>query len=234
MSKPDVIIVTGASSGIGRATALRLAADGWHVVAASRRAAPLAALEQENPRIHPFPLDVDQPQAGVLLARAAREVGRLRGVVHSAGAFSRDPVQKIHFSDWHAMFTTNVEAAARILQATVDDLADGGVFIGIGSTAGLRPVAGSSAYCASKAALTAFLQSAALELAPRGIRIHVVAPGIVETPMVPYAAETGAMHPLGRPGKPEEVAHAVSFLLTPQAAWMTGVVLPVDGGISLT
>ena len=232
-NRDKVLIVTGASSGIGAEVARQCAAAGWQVIATARRQSELEQLGHPD-RIRALPLDLNAPDAPETLLAAAREAGQLRGIVHSAGLFHTAPVKDIDFADLQAMFETNVTAAGRLLQAALGDLRDGGVFIGIGSTAGVRPVPGYAAYCASKGALVSFLQSAALELASEGIRIHVVAPGVVETPMVPNARDAAGMHPLGRVGQPGDVAGAVSFLLSDAATWMTGVVLPVDGGISLT
>ena len=233
MTKRNVLIVTGASSGIGAEVSRRCAAAGWEVIATARRQVELEQLGHPE-RIRTLPMDLTAPDAPAALVAAAREAGRLHGIVHSAGLFRTAPIKDIDFADLQAMFEVNVTAGGRLLQAAREDLGDGGVFIGIGSTAGLRPVPGYAAYCASKGALTSFLQTAALELAPEGIRCHVVAPGVVETPMVPHAREAAGMHPLGRVGQPSDIAGAVEFLLSDAAQWMTGVVMPVDGGISLT
>ena len=234
MTKAKVVIVTGASSGIGYAVAKDCAAHGWTVLATARRAGKLRELQRHSERIHSLPADITKPDSAKRLIAAAARLGSLRAIVHSAGTFKTAPVEKIRIQDWASMVDTNVTAAIRLLQAGAKRLEGGGVFIGISSTAGLRPVAGYSAYCASKGALNAFLQTAALELAPRGIRVHAVAPGIVETPMQPNAKETAGLHPLGRAGYPEDVSAGVRFLLEPSSGWMTGIILPIDGGISLT
>lgn len=229
-----VILVTGASSGIGEAIAHQCAKDGDVVLAVARRHRPLDKLARHIPNIHPLAMDVSTEAGARRVVAAARKLGPLRGIVHCAGLFKPAPLEKLRLADWDAMFALNVRTAAILLQAALPDLRNGGVFVAIGSTAGLRPVAGYSAYCASKGALATFVQTAALELAPQGIRVHCVAPGIVETPMVPHAAQTASLHPLGRAGRPSDIVPAVRLLLSDEAAWMTGVVLPVDGGISLT
>ncbi len=234
MSENKVVIITGASSGIGAEVARQCAAAGWRVIASGRNQERLAALAASHSSIEPVALDVCADDAPEQLLDAGRKAGKVRGIVHSAGYFRPQPLDQMTFADWDASFNTNVRAAARLLQASLTDLEKGGTFIGIGSTAGIRPVPNYGAYCASKGALVSFLQTAALELAPRGIRAHVVAPGVVDTPMVPDAQDKAAFHPLGRVGTPADVAAAVVFLLSDQASWMTGVVLPVDGGISLT
>lgn len=233
MPKPDVILVTGASSGIGAAVVETCLADGYGVVAVSKTAAKLNRRWKGRPGVVTYAADLASPAAAKAVVVEARQHGRLRGIVHSAGAFYPAPLAKAKAADWDAMFDVNVRAAALMLQAAMKDLKGGGVFIGISSTAGMRPVAGYAAYCASKGALNAFIESAALELAPQGIRVHAVAPGIVETPMLPDAMQTGAMHPLGRAGKPADVAKAVRFLLSADAEWTAGIILPIDGGIHL-
>lgn len=233
MPKLDVIIVTGASSGIGAAVVEACLADGRRVLAVSRSAANLNRRWHGRAGVVTFAADLAVPAAAKEVVAAARKQGRIRGIVHSAGAFAPAPLAKIKLADWNAMFDVNVRAAALLLQAAQKDLKNGGVFIGISSTAGMRPVAGYAAYCASKGALNAFVESAALELAPQGIRVHAVAPGIVETPMQPGAAKTGPMHPLGRAGKPADVAKAVRFLLSAESDWTAGIILPIDGGIHL-
>lgn len=233
MPKPDVIVVTGASSGIGAAVVESCLADGARVLAVSRSETRLQRRWRGRPGVTTFAADLSQAAAAKAVVAEARKLGRLRAVVHSAGAFAPAPVAKFKLADWDEMFDLNVRAAALLLQAALKDLNKGGVFIGISSTAGMRPVSGYSAYCASKGALNAFVESAALELAPQGIRVHAVAPGIVETPMQPNAAKTGSMHPLGRAGKPADVAKAVRFLLSADADWAAGVILPIDGGIHL-
>lgn len=233
MPKADLILVTGASSGIGAAVAETCLADGYRVLAVSRSAARLNKRWKGKSGVTTFAADLCTAEAAKTVVAEARKLGRLRGIVHSAGAFTPAPLAKVKVADWDTMFNVNVRAAALLLQAAAKDLKDGGVFVGISSTAGMRPVAGYSAYCASKGALNAFVESAALELAPQGIRVHAVAPGIVESPMQPDAAKTGPMHPLGRAGKPADVAKAVRFLLSADSDWTAGIILPIDGGIHL-
>ena len=234
MAERSVVIITGASSGIGRATAEACLAAGWRVVAVARGAKRLRTAFRGNPAVAVLAADIAAADTPKRAVAAAKTLGRLRAVVHSAGAFTPAPLAKFKLADWNRMMDVNVTAAARLLQAALPALRNGGTFVAIGSTAGLRPVAGYSAYCASKGALNAFVEAAALELAPQGVRVHVVAPGVVATPMRPDAAAVGHIHPLGRSGQPRDVAMAVRYLLSEEANWLTGVILPVDGGIHLT
>jgi NAD(P)-dependent dehydrogenase (short-subunit alcohol dehydrogenase family) len=234
MAETKVVIITGASSGIGLASAEACLADGWRVVAVARGVKRLQTALRGRAGVATVAGDVAAPETIRRALEAAKGLGRLRAVVHSAGAFTPAPVAKIDFADWATMFDVNVTAAARLLQAALPALKNGGTFVAISSTAGLRPVAGYAAYCASKGALHAFVEAAALELAPKGIRVHAVAPGVVATAMRPDAAATAGIHPLGRAGLPGDVAQAVRYLLSAEATWLAGVILPVDGGIHLT
>lgn len=245
MSRPERVLVTGASRGIGRALAERLIAEGRRVVAVAR-----SRVELECEVVL-----ADLARDGDVVARACAPYGGLDGLVHAAGVAPHASLEAITDADLDATYDLHVRAALRLTQGLAAHLRSerrGGSIVHVASTLGLRPAAGTIAYSASKAALIALTQAAALELAPDGIRVNAIAPGLVDTDMVralrlapgepmPSGEEHArrvdaqlealrALHPLGRLGTPEEVAGGIVYLL--DAAWATGSVLTLDGGLT--
>lgn len=253
--KPSRVLVTGASRGIGRALAERLLDEGRRVALVARDATGLARVAARAPdraAVVPADLAVDPD----VVARAVAALGGLDGLVHAAGVAAHAPLEAITGAQLEEAYALHVRAALRLVQGLAAHLASEerpGSIVIVSSTLGLRPAAGTLAYSASKAASIALAKAAALELAPRGVRVNVVAPGVVETEMtralrlapgepLPTGAEHArrveaqleglrALHPLGRLGTPEEVAEGVAYLL--DAAWATGTVLTLDGGLSI-
>ena len=180
--------------------------------------------------------------AAVLVAH-----GKLHAVVNNAGgAVLSQTVESVPVADWNAQFALNVRAPMLVTQAAVPALAAArGVVVNVSSIAAARPLVGLGAYCASKAAVEMLTKVAALELAPRGVRVVCVAPGTVATHFheaagmdagraAAYYAASADTHPLGRVGSPDDVAACVGFLVSEASAWVTGTVLTVDGGRLLT
>ncbi len=240
------ILITGASadSDIGLGIASRLAADGARLVLVGRRADALEATRAQlmAPDCHiASPCDLGELDAiPGWLRQIADTGGPLAGIVHSASHQGYSPLGKIGAAEFDRYFSINVGAAILLARGLRQRgvAAPGAALVYIGSVAGLRGQKGRTLYAASKAALVAVTRSVALELADLGIRANCVAPAIVRGAQAAkhfsmLSAEQNqaltAAHPLGL-GLPADVAQAVSFLLSDAARWITGTVLPVDGG----
>ncbi|MGC0313555.1 SDR family NAD(P)-dependent oxidoreductase [Kitasatospora acidiphila] len=238
------VLVTGAGTGIGRATARAFAAQGAHVLAVGRRPEPLAETAAGHPLITPLAADITADGAPEEIVQAAVELaGGLDVVVNNAGIVRGGGLGSLDAALIHSQLATNLTAPILITQAALPALElGGGVVVNVSTSVGLRAwPAHSSVYAATKSALELLTRSWAVELAPRGIRVAAVAPGGIETPIGEHQGLTAdqqaavrewqvAHTPLGRIGRPEEVAWAITALADPQASFVTGVVLPVDGG----
>jgi NAD(P)-dependent dehydrogenase (short-subunit alcohol dehydrogenase family) len=241
-----VVIVTGAGTGIGRATALAFAAEGARVIAVGRRPEPLAetAAAAEHPsRITPFVADItEEGTAEALAHEAVGTYGRLDVLVNNAGIVGDGALGTYTRSGIEAQLATNLVAPVLLTQAALPAFGPrGGVVVNVSTSVGLRAWPGNAVYAASKTALELLTRSWAVELAPRGIRVVAVAPGAFDTPIGEHRGLTPderaavrnwqvAHTPLGRIGRPEEAAWAITRLASPSASFVTGVVLPVDGG----
>jgi NAD(P)-dependent dehydrogenase (short-subunit alcohol dehydrogenase family) len=238
------ILVTGAASGIGRATCELLSRLQARVVAVDIDESELAGVQRSLPGDgHAqclFDLaDVDGIPA--LMTKVAKEGGPLFGVVHAAGIPCIQPVRLLTTAVYRKVLLINTEAAlalARGFQQKAVGEAGGGSIVFISSVMALAGEPGAAAYSLSKAALHGLARSLAIELAPRKIRVNCVAPGFVKTPMfeqiskpwdAAQRAGVEASHPLGL-GAPADVAHSIAFLLAETGRWITGSVLMVDGG----
>jgi NAD(P)-dependent dehydrogenase (short-subunit alcohol dehydrogenase family) len=236
------ILVTGASSGIGRACALQLAALGAHIVAIGRNKASLVGLDLPSVQIYALDL-ADEAAVKALIPRLKSETGPLDGCVLAAGMHTFRPLMMESFADIYRPWSINVQSCLGFLALLLKGrlIATGGGLVLFSSAAARKAGAGAVSYAASKGAIESATCALALELASQRIRVNAVSAGVVRTPMsegflskltAEQLAALEARHPMGL-GLPDDVAGPVLFLLSNQARWITGVVLPVDGGYSL-
>ena len=243
-----VVIVTGGSSGIGRAAALSFANKGARVLATGRREGPLADAAAAHSNIAGFVADVAQPgDASRTVAHAVSLWGRLDVLVNNAGAGAILPLETATAEQIENIFSINVVGPSLLATAALPYLAQSkGSIVNVSSTFGHKAAAGLSHYAASKAALEHLTRCWALELAPQGIRVNAVAAGPTNsnalTAMMGLSPDEAAAVeakerediPLKRRGIPEEVARWIVTLAGQDAEWVTGQVIAVDGGLSVT
>jgi 3-oxoacyl-[acyl-carrier protein] reductase len=237
-----IVLVTGASRGIGRGVAEEVASRGALVVAAARgdhAAATVAAIEAAGHRAELASLDVTEAGSiDATIAAVLERHGRLDVLVNNAGITRDQLMLRMKRDDWDQVITTNLTAAFLCCQAALKPMLKqrGGRIVSISSVVGQTGNAGQANYAASKAGLIGFSKALAREVASRGITVNVVAPGLIETDMTKAmpgkAQETWvAQVPLGRLGTPADVASAVCFLASDEASYITGQVLAVNGGM---
>src|SRR6266481_2552973 len=240
----QVAIVTGAGRGIGRAIALRFANEGARVVCVSRTEENVRTVADEINGLRAdaakaYALDVaDHVAVQKFAAQILENFGRVDILVNNAGVTRDALAMRMSIEDWDAVINTNLRGAFSFVHALVRAMTKqrNGRIINISSVIGLMGNAGQTNYAASKAGLIGLTKSLARELASRNITVNAVAPGFVITDMTAGLSEKvkDAIHskiPLGRTGTPEDIAAAVAFLASPEAAYITGQVLCVDGGI---
>jgi NAD(P)-dependent dehydrogenase (short-subunit alcohol dehydrogenase family) len=244
-------VVTGASSGIGRQTALAFAREGGAVLAVSRDIVALEEVADEiiakGGRVRILSIDVTRADAPTTIVQAAVEgFGGLDVLVNAAGIIASGSVESTSDELWDTMLDINVRAPFRLIREAAPHLAARkGAVVNVSSVTGLRSFPGLVAYCTSKSAVDQLTRCAALDLAPKGVRVNAVNPGVVVTNLhrrsgmneEQYAAfleRSRETHPLGRPGRPEEIAELILFLASDRAGWITGETVAVDGGRHLT
>jgi NAD(P)-dependent dehydrogenase (short-subunit alcohol dehydrogenase family) len=226
-------LVVGGASGIGAACARALRADGWPVVVADLRPDPADA----------GAVAVDVRDAAAVedaVARVAERHGAIGTLLYAAGTARVTPLTSITAGEWDLVLGVNLTGAFHVLRACVPHMPAGAAATIVSSIDSAAPVAGLAHYSAAKAGVEALVRAAALELGPRGLRCNALLPGVVRTPlMAPMLDRPGvadafvAQTPLGRIAEGEDVADVACFLASRAARWITGVSLPVDGGMSL-
>lgn len=244
------VIVTGASSGIGRATAERFLGEGANVALVGRRR---SALEEVVSRSAPggsaFVIVADlssERESEHCIAQATELMGGLDVLVNAAGILKTGRIEDTTLDGWDEMMNINLRSIFHLMKLAVPHLERfGGNIVNVSSVTGPRSFPGVLAYCVSKAALDQLTRCAALELAAKGIRVNAVNPGVVVTELhrsggmneEAYAAfleHSKTTHPLGRVGRPEEIADLICFLASDRASWITGATVGIDGGRALT
>jgi NAD(P)-dependent dehydrogenase (short-subunit alcohol dehydrogenase family) len=244
------VIVTGATSGIGRAAARAFVREGAGVLLTGRDEAALSELRaasEAGARVVFCAADLTGADAPArVVERAVEAFGGVDVLVNAAGIIASAPLDGTTDELWDQMMAINLRAPFRLMRAAAPHLAARrGAIVNVSSVNGLRSFPGVLAYCVSKAGLDHLTRCAALEMAPLGVRVNAVNPGVTVTNLhrrsgmeeAQYALfleRSKTTHPLGRPGQPEDVAELILFLASDRASWMTGETIPIDGGRHLT
>ena len=240
------VIVTGATSGIGRAIALRCVREGGRVLGVGRREDALAELvSASGGAVQAYRADLAEPDAADgVVAAAIERFGRVDGLVHSAGTVWRgEDIRTTSDAEYAAFLDENLTSTFRVVRAVFRQMATAGSgsIVLLGSQLAHIAVPGYSTYSTVKGGITALGRALAVDGGPLGIRVNVVAPGVVLTPMAyvdrpnfdDLAPSVAERHPLRRLGQPDDIAGPAAFLLSDDAAWVTGHTLVVDGGFTI-
>jgi len=244
-----VMLVTGASSGIGRACARALGREGARVVAAGRRRERLdevvAEIRQSGGDAVAVTGDVrEEATCRAWVSEAVARFGGLDGLVNAAGVLGGGSVIETTPAEWDRQMDSNLRSIFLLTRAAAPELIRRkGSVVNLSSVAGMRPYANLVAYCVSKAALDMYTRCAALDFAPHGVRVNAVNPGVVVTELhtvtnaVPdyagFLERSKTTHPIGRVGHVDEIAALALFLMSDEAGWITGVTYSIDGGRAL-
>lgn len=246
-----VALVTGGSSGIGRAVAETLARAGAAVAVTGRRAEPLQAtveaIEAAGGQALAIPGDVrDEQHAADAVAATVETFGGLTILVNNAGVIGAGPLETTTVEEWDRLMDVDLKGPFLFARAAIPHLKaqKGAAVVNVSSVAGTRPYAGIAPYCVAKAGLDRFTECLALELAPAGVRVNAINPGVVKTNLHTasaavedydaFLARSEETHPLGFYGAPQDAADLVLFLASDRSRWITGGLIPLDGGRALT
>jgi len=246
-----VVMITGATSGIGCATARRFAADGSQVIACGRNSSALKEVEQEiksqGGKSLALAVDVTvESQLQQAFHTAINQTGRLDVLVNAAGHISNGSIENTSLQAWDAMMNVNLRSVFYLMQLAAPHLIKtGGNIVNVSSVTGLRSFPGVLAYCVSKAGVDQLTRCAALELAAKGVRVNAVNPGVVITEIHKrggmseeayenFLERSKTTHPIGRVGEADEIAELIFFLASDKASWITGATYSIDGGRALT
>ncbi len=236
----QVAVVTGAAGGIGAAICRRLAADGFAVACVDVKEADAVALAAELPQGKGYGADVSaSASVDELAERVTRELGAPWLLVNAAGVFSIQRLVDLQEAEWDRILDTNLKGPYLTCRAFLPAMisAGSGCVVNIASTAGVRGGRRRAAYCASKGGLVLLTRSLAIDHGPDGVRVNCVCPGLIDTEMADWIrhdelamSDFAARTPSGRIGVPDDIAGTVAFLASPDASYLQGAVVMVDGG----
>jgi NAD(P)-dependent dehydrogenase (short-subunit alcohol dehydrogenase family) len=246
-----IVLVTGATSGIGKATVRRFAEAGASIAAVGRNETALHALKDEiegmGAQLLAIRADVsDEAAAGSAVAQTIEHFSGIDVLVNAAGHISSGTIETTSVAAWDAMLNINLRAIFTLMQEALPTILQRrGNIVNVSSVTGLRAFPGVLAYCVSKAGLDQLTRCAALELAAKGVRVNAVNPGVVVTEIhkrggmneeqyEAFLEHSRGTHPLGRVGEAREVAELIFFLASDRAAWITGATYSIDGGRAQT
>ncbi len=249
--KDKIALVTGASSGIGRATALKFSGAGARIALVGRNGEALEKVADEIAKSggEAFAIVADvtlESDAERVMTGTVERFGGLDVLVNAAGGLSSGTVEDTTFAVWDAMMNVNLRAVFHLMQLAIPHLEkESGNIVNVSSVTGLRAFPGVLAYCVSKAGVDQLTRCAALELAGKKIRVNAVNPGVVRTQVhrrggmseeayTRFLEHSRGTHPLGRVGEAEEIAELILFLASERAAWITGATYSIDGGRAQT
>jgi NAD(P)-dependent dehydrogenase (short-subunit alcohol dehydrogenase family) len=240
-----VAIVTGATSGIGMATAHRFAEQGARVAAVGRKKDVLAKVARQNIKTYAVDL-LNEQDTSRFVKDVVADFGGIDILVNAAGIIANGTIENTTLPDYDLMMNINVRSVFQLMQVALPSIIERkGNIVNVSSVTGLRAFPNVLAYCVSKAAVDQLTRCAALELAAKGVRVNAINPGVVRTNLhlnsgmnedayAAFVERSKTTHPLGRIGQPEEIADLILFLASSKAGWITGVTYSIDGGRAQT